>query len=329
MHPALSVIALTTLIGMGQGFFLALFSVQMFSVVRLLPEQDNLTFYGLGSFLVLVLLALGLVFSFFHLGRPERAWRAATMWRTSWLSREVIVLPAAMFFIFLYGVAHLLDYTRTLFDIAGIANIDLTFILGLMASVLVLALYLCTGMIYAAIRFIPEWRTPLTPLNFFLLGMGSGFLLAAVFATLYGKDVFAYYLTTAIVFTLLGFVSRSFSLWRNASRELPATIQSAIGVKHPHIVQKSQGSMGGSFNTREFNHGKTPRFLKTVKWGFVVSAFIVPLVLMMMASYASTGGAFLLLLIALLVQYAGLFAERWYFFAEASHPQNIYYQAKG
>lgn len=329
MHPALSVIALTTLIGMGQGFFLALFSVQIFSVVRLLPEQDNFTFYGLGSFIVLVLLALGLLFSFFHLGRPERAWRAATMWRTSWLSREVIVLPLAMFFIFLYGAAHLLDYTKPLFRIADTANIDLTFILGMIASVAVLALYLCTGMIYAAIRFIPEWRTPLTPVNFFLLGMGSGFLLASVFAIWYGKDVFTYYLTTAIIFTLLGFVSRSFALWRNKSRELPATIQSAIGVKHPNIVQKSQGSMGGSFNTREFNHGKTARFLKIVKWSFIIGAFVVPLLLMFVSSYASSGGAFLLLSIALLVQYAGLFAERWYFFAEASHPQNIYYQAKG
>jgi len=27
------------------------------------------------------------------------------------------------------------------------------------------------------------------------------------------------------------------------------------------------------------------------------------------------------------VQFAGLLAERWYFFAEARHPQNLYYQA--
>ena len=44
--------------------------------------------------LALVMLVLALAASSLHLGRPERAWRAVLMWRTSWLSREVIVLPA-------------------------------------------------------------------------------------------------------------------------------------------------------------------------------------------------------------------------------------------
>ena len=35
------------------------------------------------------LAAGGLVSSVFHLGRPERAWRALAGWRHSWLSREV------------------------------------------------------------------------------------------------------------------------------------------------------------------------------------------------------------------------------------------------
>ena len=30
---------------------------------------------------------------------------------------------------------------------------------------------------------------------------------------------------------------------------------------------------------------------------------------------------------AFLIQFAGLLAERWYFFAEANHPQNLYYRA--
>ena len=46
--------------------------------------------------LAVVMLGVGLAASFLHLGRPERAWRAMAMWRTSWLSREVIVLPAFM-----------------------------------------------------------------------------------------------------------------------------------------------------------------------------------------------------------------------------------------
>ena len=37
MHPAISVILLTTLIGTGQGLFLALFTVQSYALVGLLP----------------------------------------------------------------------------------------------------------------------------------------------------------------------------------------------------------------------------------------------------------------------------------------------------
>ena len=92
MKPAFSVIFLTTLIGAGQGLFLALFTHQSYALFGLLPTQSD-PFYGYGSALALSLLVGGLIASFFHLGRPERAWRSATQWRTSWLSREVIVLP--------------------------------------------------------------------------------------------------------------------------------------------------------------------------------------------------------------------------------------------
>ncbi|MCA1791803.1 MAG: dimethyl sulfoxide reductase anchor subunit, partial [Thioalkalivibrio sp.] len=90
MHPAFSVLFLTTLIGAGQGLFLALFSVEAYGELGLVPAPGS-DFFATGSLLSLVLLGLGLFASFFHLGRPERAWRTATKWRTSWLSREVIV----------------------------------------------------------------------------------------------------------------------------------------------------------------------------------------------------------------------------------------------
>ena len=95
--------------GAAQGLFLALFTAQSYAAFKLLPQPDSQAFYGWGSLLALALLALGLGASFFHLGHPERAWRTATKWRTSWLSREVIVLPAFMGVVFLYGLAHWLD----------------------------------------------------------------------------------------------------------------------------------------------------------------------------------------------------------------------------
>jgi DMSO reductase anchor subunit len=95
-------------------------------------------------------------------------------------------------------------------------------------------------------------------------------------------------------------------------------------VKHPRVVQKAQGFMGGSFNTREFFHGKSRELLRSVKWSFLVLTFLVPLGLLWVGLAGRSPG---LLFAAFTVQYVGLLAERWFFFAQANHPQNLYYQA--
>ena len=87
MRPALSVILLTTLLGVGQGLFAGLYTVQVFDRIGLIHGLTSAIFYPLGCAVALAFLTAGLGASFFHLGRPERAWRAAAMWRTSWLSR--------------------------------------------------------------------------------------------------------------------------------------------------------------------------------------------------------------------------------------------------
>src|SRR5207244_7955625 len=106
MRPAFSVIFLTTLIGAGPGLFLALYCTEIAGARRLIPMPDGRSFFAAGSLISLVLSGLGLFASFLHLGHPERAWRAAAMWRTSWLSREVIVLPAFMGAVFVYAAGH-------------------------------------------------------------------------------------------------------------------------------------------------------------------------------------------------------------------------------
>ena len=82
--------------------------------------------------------------------------------------------------------------------------------------------------------------------------------------------------------------------------------------------------MGGSFNTREFFHGSSLAFLRAVKWGFLLLVFPLPLALLA-AGLAWQVPA--VLAAAFLLQYLGLLAERWFFFAQANHPQNLYYQA--
>ena len=114
VKPALSVILLTTLIGVGQGLFLAYYSAEWFVMLSILaPAQTDYSGYAAG--LGFLLLATGLLASFFHLGHPERAWRAAAMWRSSWLSREVIALPVTMLLMLGYTLLKLGDYDPIVF----------------------------------------------------------------------------------------------------------------------------------------------------------------------------------------------------------------------
>ncbi|WP_049026887.1 dimethyl sulfoxide reductase anchor subunit family protein, partial [Burkholderia cenocepacia] len=167
MRPAFSVVFLTTLCGAAQGLLLTLVIVE--ALARLAGVDVAAPFYVTGAALSVALGVLGLFASFFHLGHPERAWRAIAMWRTSWLSRECIALPVFLACAFAYGAAHLFAWPGTL--LIGAA--------GALASV---ALFVCTAMIYACLRFLQEWASPLTLVNFVLLGCASGCTLATACA---------------------------------------------------------------------------------------------------------------------------------------------------
>jgi len=314
MHPAFSVIFLTTLIGAGQGLFLALLAHALgarFGAWGVLPDA----FVARAAALALALLVAGLAASFFHLGRPSRAWRSAAQWRTSWLSREVIALPALMALVALYGLGHL--------EAGGVLRPQLAWI-GSLGALACVALYVCTAMIYACLRFLQEWATPLTVVNFTLLGAASGFSVAAGLARVDGLEAAAGFALAALALTAFGLLGRGASLLRNARLRHKSTLATAIGVKHPRIEQRAAGFLGGSFNTREFFHGRTAAFLRAVKWAFLAVAFGLPL-LLLAAGLAQ--GAVAWFVAAPLVQWLGLLAERWYFFADANHPQNLYYRA--
>ena len=323
MHPAFSVIFLTTLIGVGQGLFLALYTGQLYSFIKVLPVQDSPIFYGYGSLLALVFLVAGLVASFFHLGHPERAWRSAAKWKTSWLSREVIVLPTFMGTTFIYAMIHISGWNPVLFSLGEDFIVDLSLLVGAINTVLAFTLFICTAMIYACIKFLQEWSTPLTVINYTLLGMASGFALSAAFAAYVESDLIRFYGGWTIVLTLFAFISRSAALIRNAKIKHKSSLSSAIGIRHTKIKQKAQGSMGGSFNTREYFHGAKPALFKSIKWLFLIFVFVIPVALL---SIALSTNLFILFTLAFVVQYVGLIAERWFFFAQANHPQNIYYQ---
>ena len=314
MHPALSVVLFTTLAGAAQGLVLALFAAEWADPWQGLSAAPDASFYAAGAAAAVVLGGAGLLASFFHLGRPERAWRSAAMWRTSWLSREVIVLPAFLALSLAYALAHAFAH-------------EAAFALGALAALAALTLFLCTGMIYACIRFLAEWATPLTPINFTLLGCANGFTLAAAIAALASPERVRFFAIAAMALTLLALLGRA-AAWRRNARLVPkSTLQTAIGIKHRHIEQKSQGFMGGSFNTREFFHGRSADTLRLLRRVCLVGAFALPLGLLIAALVTVLAAAPATVLVAAaLLQYVGLLAERWLFFAEAKHPQNLYYQ---
>ena len=321
MKPAFSVIFLTTLIGAGQGLFLAYYSAELlslFSILPTLPIEGSVT----SGLISLGLLIAGLVASFFHLGHPERAWRAAAMWRTSWLSREVIALPLAMILIFIYTMLKLNDNSIVAYTLANGGAVKLEIVVGYAAAFAVIALYLCTAMIYTTLKFLRQWHSPLTVMNFLLMGCASGFTLATALSTQYDPRLYAYFSSFAITLTILALVSRYASLIRNKNLRSPSTLQSAIGIHHPNIRQMAQGAMGGSFNTRAFIHTYGASLVRLARRFFLFAAFILPVALLLISNQS----ALIICVAAFVIQYAGLLVERWYFFIEAEHPQNVYYQ---
>jgi len=300
----------TTLAGAAQGLLIALVGADVAAALSLATLPDPLRYAGAAT--VLALGGIGLAAATFHLGHPLRAWRSAAMWRTSWLSREVIVLPLFLALTLAWAAAH--AWTMPTVAVAC----------GLAASAMAVLLYLCTGMIYGAVKAIREWATPLTPLNFALLGSASGLLLAAAFAAWLAPALTRAFAFSALVLTLIGAATRGGVAWRNHTLAPKTTLQSAIGVRHPHIVQSSQGAMGGSFNTREFFHGRSESYLRRMRWAAIVLGFAVPAVALATAPLAVASLAALAIL-----QWLGMLAERWVFFAEVRHPQNLYYQRVG
>ncbi len=304
MNPARSVVLFTTLAGAAQGLVVTLALAELAG----LPMSTGFLSGALA--LAVAVLLVALVASSFHLGRPARGWRAVRMWRTSWLSREVIVLPAFI------GVC-------ALWWLALRQGWDLPW-LPIAALVLAAALWLCTAMIYACIRFIQEWAQPLTLVNFTLIGLSSGLVLACALAAL--ADQRALLLAAApiaLLLTLAAAATRLAALHRNAQLRPKSNLQSATGIRSSYVKQMSMGMSGGAFNTREFFHGRTSALLRQVKLGFLVLGFALPALLLAWGLYS---GATLPWLLAAAVQAPGLLAERWFFLVQANHPQNLYYQ---
>ncbi|PDQ20449.1 DMSO reductase [Mesorhizobium sanjuanii] len=309
MHPAFSVVFFTTATGAGYGL-LALLGV--LAGVGAIPPDFWLGFIGLG--LALGLIAAGLLSSTGHLGRPERAWRAFSQWRSSWLSREgvasvITFVPAGVF-----GIGWVL-LGRTDGWVA---------IAGLLAAVGAVVTVCTTGMIYASLKPIAQWHSRYTLPGYLIFSAmtGSVLLNALLQGFAVGSNIL---LVVCLLLTLLGW-GWKLATWRyNDQLELPTTANTATGLA------------GGTVRSLEWPHTEENYLLKEM--GFRIArkhaaklrritqllAFALPVLLLAIVFALPWPIAALLSVLAAAAQFAGVLVERWLFFAEAKHTVTLYY----
>lgn len=309
MHPAFSVVFFTTATGAGYGLLALLGVLGGFQII---PPDFWLGFVGLG--LSLGLIAAGLLSSTGHLGRPERAWRAFSQWRSSWLSRE--------------GVSSVLTFIP-----AGVFGIGWVFfdrtggwiaIAGLLAACGAVVTVCTTGMIYASLKPIAQWHSRYTLPAYLIFATMTGSILMNALLQGFGVASKAV-LVLSLLATLAGW-GWKLATWRYNDRlEIPTTANTATGLA------------GGTVGSLEWPHTEENYLLKEM--GFRIArkhsaklrmltqalAFALPVLLLATTfavpwPYAAVPSA-----LAAIVQFAGMLVERWLFFAEAKHTVTLYY----
>lgn len=287
MHPAPSVIFFTTFSGLGFGLlvFLGFGS----------PAVTGWTAFAF--FVIAYAMAVGgLMASTFHLGRPERAIKAFTQWRSSWLSREAWCAVGALVSMGLYG-AGLVFFQTAITP------------LGVIGALLSLATVFTTSMIYTQLKTIPRWNMGITPIKFLTLSLAGGALLAGQ------ASVAIVLLILAGVVQILTWIEGDSALANSESNMASATglgdIGSVRAFEPPHT--------GTNYLLREFVHEigrKHSQKLRIISLILMVALPVILLILPFSHFFA---------LLAVLCHVAGVLVARWLFFAEAEHVVGLYY----
>lgn len=287
MHPAPSVILFTTLSGLGFGLLFFL----------------GLGFPNVSGWVAFVFFAIayalsvgGLMASTFHLGHPERALKAFTQWKTSWLSREGWCAVLALLVMGLYAIGVIFLHQRW----SG---------LGLIGSLLSLATVFTTSMIYTQLKTIPRWNLTLTPVMFLSFSVAGGALLA-------GQTAFAIplLLIAALVQILY---------WRSGDQALAnsgTNLGTATGLGDRGSVRAFEPPhTGTNYLLREFVHVVGRKHADKLRAISFALAFVVPVGLLILPFNHLVGA------LAVLSHMAGIATSRWLFFAQAEHVVGLYY----
>ena len=310
MHPAYSVIVFTTASGAGFGLLVWL---ALFGLLGLVPTERWLGFAGFA--LAFALVTGGLLASTAHLGRPERAWRAFSQWRTSWLSREGVMAVATYVPAGLLAIGWVfLETARGVFALMALLTIVCA----------VLTLY-TTGMIYASLRTIRQWHQPLTAPIYVALGLASGAVLLNLLLALFGKPGRG--AAWLAVVCLIVAAALKWLYWLRIDGEAREyTIEAATGLGHLGKVRALEPPhTQPNFIMREMGYRVARKHAQRLRKLALLFAFAVPIAMLLLSQMP--GLAILGTLLATLSMALGLLIERWLFFAEAEHVSMLYYGA--
>lgn len=304
MHPATSIIVFTVASGAGFGLLAAL------GLPAVWGGAPSGGFAWAAFILAFALSVGGLLSSTFHLGHPERALRAFTQWKTSWLSREGVLAVLTL------GIAGLYALT-CVFDLPGGA------ILGPLSAIFALITVYATSMIYAQLKTVDRWHTSLTPLCFLAFSTGSGVILASALRAALTQGA-GFWPLAAAVLICVGWLLKM-RAWRQGDRAEPTSSpETATGLGFLGKVRLFEAPHTGTnylLNEMGFTvarrHAEKLRFIALLLGGFV------PMMLTLVAS----NGALPVLTLSLgaIALLAGLLLERWLFFAEARHSVMAFY----
>lgn len=309
MHPAFSVVFFTTATGAGYGLLALLGVLGGLGVIR--PDF----WLGLvGMALALGLIAAGLLSSTGHLGRPERAWRAFSQWRSSWLSREGVASVATFVPAALFGIGWVFLGRNGSWVAAA----------GLLAAMGAVATVCTTGMIYASLKPIAQWHSRYTLPAYLIFATMTGSVLLNALLQGFGVGTTAV-LAGALLATFAGW-GWKLATWRhNDQLEIPTTANTATGLA------------GGTVRSIEWPHTEENYLLKEM--GFRIArkhsaklrritqglAFAAPAMLLATAFVLPAPFAAIASALAAISQLTGMLVERWLFFAEAKHTVTLYY----
>ncbi|MEO6155500.1 MAG: DmsC/YnfH family molybdoenzyme membrane anchor subunit [Thermomonas sp.] len=317
MHPAFSVIFFTTLSGAGYGLLAWAALATLLGGSRPMPLLVAIV-------LALVLVSIGLLSSTLHLGKPMRAWRAFSQWRTSWLSREGVMavmtyVPALLLLVMQLPGMLSADASGDA-AMSGIAGVLVSIVLIVCA---LLTVY-CTAMIYASLTPIPAWRHRLVPTVYLLFALLTGGLLLAAINALHGIDLGnGVAMLLGLMAVVLWLLKRRY--WADIDAPLPASRGDAIGLPQRTATVFERPHTEANYITREMAFMVARAHARRLKLLAVLLFAILPILLMLPMWLLVHIDAAPWFTAAAISALAGAFVERWLFFAEAKHMVTLYY----